>query len=128
MEPVNDPLWKVCASSALVAHARGDVRHAENQYRLSLCLARLSDGSDSEAAAESLINLADFLSTQSKFEEAEQLYRDAISVYDKVYGAENAMSTMLFQAIADLYSVQNSKLQLVLLNSYMLNPTRQNSA
>jgi tetratricopeptide (TPR) repeat protein len=110
------PLWKECANNALQAELRGSPEKAEQQYRLSLKFAEHSPWSSDENVGEALINLADFLTSKSRYEEAEDCYRRAIDTYDQLFGSDNLISEMIYRVLAEIYNLQEQSMHAHLLH------------
>jgi tetratricopeptide (TPR) repeat protein len=110
------PLWKECANAALQAELRGDEEKAEQQYRLSLKFAEHSPLATDENIGEALINLADFCTTQAGYEEADECYRRAIEIYDRLFGSDNLISEMIYRVLAEIYNLQEQSIQAHLLH------------
>ena len=110
------PLWKECASAALQAELRGNAEKAEQQYRLSLKFAEHSPLTSDENIGEALINLADFLTSKSRYEEAEECYRRAIEIYDRLFGNDNLISEMIYRVLAEIYNLQEQSVHAHLLH------------
>lgn len=101
------PLWKSCAEIAWDAYSAGELSIAEEQYSLSLMLAREYRGPVHEDVGEALINLADFYMSTERYSEAEKTYRSALEVYNNLFGKENLVGAMIYRVIAELCRVQH---------------------
>ncbi|HEY9792755.1 MAG TPA: tetratricopeptide repeat protein [Candidatus Obscuribacterales bacterium] len=110
------PLWKECANAALQAELRGSFDKAEQQYRLSLKFAEHSPITSDENIGEALINLADFLTSKGRYEEAEECYRRAIEIYDRLFASDNLISEMIYRVLAEIYNLQEQSVNAHLLN------------
>lgn len=99
-------LWKLCAAVAQEAHVAGDLETAEQQYRTGVMLARHARGHIHEDVGEALINLADYLSSVGRFSESEKCYREALDIYDKLFGRDNLVTAMIYSVLAELYVSQ----------------------
>jgi hypothetical protein len=99
-------LWKTCASIAQQRQFAGDFAAAENQYKLSLLLARHARGSHHEDVGEALINLADFFASVGRFADAERHYREALVVYERAFGPDNLVLAMIYRVLAELFLTQ----------------------
>jgi len=110
------PLWKGYANSALQAELKGDAEEAEQNYRLSVEFAQHSPLCSEEDLGEALINLADFLTARKRYEEAEELYRKAIDIYERLFGSDNLVTEMIYRVLAEIYNLQEQSLQVRLLD------------
>lgn len=110
-------LWKSCASIAQQRQLAGEFETAENQYRLSLLLARHSRGPWHEDVGEALINLADFFASVGRFAEAERHYRDALVVYERVFGPDNVVLAMIYRVLSELFLTQRRSTEARLLQA-----------
>jgi tetratricopeptide (TPR) repeat protein len=99
-------LWKLCAAVAQEAHVEGDLDNAESQYRMSVILAKHARGRCHEDVGEALINLADFLGSIGNFAESECCYREALEIYDRLFGRDNLVAAMIYRVLAELYISQ----------------------
>jgi tetratricopeptide (TPR) repeat protein len=114
-------LWKLCATVAQDSHESGDLDNAESQYRLSVILAKHARGRFHEDVGESLINLADFMSSTGNFAESEKCYREALEIYNHLFGRDNLIAAMIYRVLAELYVSQKRFGEAKVLNARALN-------
>lgn len=100
-------LWKACAENAEDAQLRGDLEGAEKQFVLSLAFAKQARGSFHADVGEALMNLADFFLGLERFSEAEGCYRQALAVYDGLFGKENLITAMIYRILSEMYLIQS---------------------
>lgn len=110
------PQWKGYANAALQAELKGDAAEAEENYRLSIEFAHHSPLTTEEDEGEALINLADFLTARKRYEEAEEHYRRAIEIYERLFGSDNLIAEMIYRVLAEIYVLQEQSLQVRLLD------------
>lgn len=103
------PSWKVYAASALEAQSEGDLERAEREYEICISLARDLRGPIHEDVGEAIINRADFLMAVKRYQEAEACYRDALRVYECMFGKENLVSAMIYRVLAELCLAQGKR-------------------
>ena len=121
------PLWQRCAEAGMQAHLLGDLEGAEQNFRLSMKLAEHVFGRCHENVAETVITLADFLMSRQHYIEADELYHRALEIYDELLGPENFISTTILRVLAEIYNMQETKTQTILLHHFMLKVAESNN-
>lgn len=106
MPQATKPVWKLCAASAMEAEWHGQFIVAEQQYKVSLSLARQARGGQ-EDVGEACINLADFYMNAERYEESRLLYREALANYDSAFGRDNLVTAMIYRMLAAISTMQN---------------------
>jgi tetratricopeptide (TPR) repeat protein len=101
------PLWKHAANIAQELQLSGDLDRAEKYYRLSVRLAKHARGRSHEDVGEAYINLADFMMSVANYRESEACYRNALSVYERLFGKDNLIAAMIYRVLAEIYAVQH---------------------
>lgn len=96
------PLWKLCAEAAAAAEHQGDSQAAERHYIWSLAVARHQYGTTHEDVGEAHINLADFYLATRQYERSQDSYRQALDVYDRLFGRDNLVAAMLYRVLAEI--------------------------
>jgi tetratricopeptide (TPR) repeat protein len=122
------PLWKLCADSAIDAEQCGLSEIAERHYKWSLSLAQNAHPIVHEAIGEAYINLADFYMAQHRYQEAQEHYRRALEVYDKIFGRDNLVDAMIFKMLAEISLEQKRNTEARLLQARALDILEQRQA
>lgn len=95
--------WLRHHNAAMVAHQQGDYARAEAHFRKSTEYAR-QFGPDDNRLAQELNNLATILEFQSRFSEAEQLYKEALAIYERASGPAPSRTLEVQQNLQRLQS------------------------
>lgn len=100
-------IWKACAERAQQAHLEGNLAQAEEDYRMSVSFAQHMRGETHEDVGEALINLGDFYMSTQQYQQAEETYREALGVYEVLFGKDNLVVAMIYRVLAENYLAQD---------------------
>lgn len=80
---------------------------ALENYQKAVSIYRKDEANNGRALAKAILNLADSLKAQHKFEEAEIAYKDALAAAEKHFGAEDKNLLPFLYSLINLYSEKN---------------------
>ena len=104
-EPDREALWRSHGDAGMEAYSQGNYAEAEKQLKASLEEAR-SLGQDNKYLILSLNRLALLYSRESKTAEAEELFKQALEIRERVFGLQSVAVAMSSDYLAELYMEQ----------------------
>jgi len=96
--------WRDTLSAAETASKDQLVTDAEVLYQQALTMAR--KGLEIQEVLTTLIHLADFYARHQRHDQAEPLYKDALSMYENAFGTSNFISAMCLRSLSETLAAQ----------------------
>ena len=97
--------WEIYSAAGVAAYQRGNYAEAEKQFKAALKTAE-AFAPQAPRLATSLNNLAAFYHDQSKYAEAEPLYKRALAIWGRALGPQHPGVATSLNNLARLYRAQ----------------------
>jgi len=96
-------IWVKMTDDAITLYQQRKHKEAIALARKALEFAQKSFGPQHPNVAESMDNLATYLTAEGKYEEAEELYQKALAIIEKNFGSDSQYTAIFLNYLSDFY-------------------------